>query len=127
MKPIIPGVARHPSFEAQLGYAVARGTMPLVLADLSVLARYKDLDEAHQRVTEMRRAAAGWRHIRDQLKRRIHELTVANARARLPWNAIMAQAHEVNRSQTLHEGEVTAIVEWAVYETLPDRRRQNGA
>jgi hypothetical protein len=38
----------------------------------------------------------------------------------------MAQAHDINASQTLDEAEVTAIVEWAVYETLPDRRRRYG-
>ena len=39
----------------------------------------------------------------------------------------MAQAHEVNRAQTLDETEVTAIVAAAVYDSLPDRRRKHGA
>jgi len=133
VKPIGPIVERillratgFPSFEAELGYAVARGSMSTTLADISVLARYKDIDEAHQRLREMRRSVTVWREIRDQLRRRIHELTVTNARARLPWGALMAQAHDINASQTLDEAEVTAIVEWAVYETLPDRRRRHG-
>jgi hypothetical protein len=135
-QPIGPIVARitaralAPSFptpEAELAYAVARGSMALTLAEVSVLARYKDLGEAHQRIAEMRRSITVWRHIHDQLRRRIHELTITNARARLPWNVIMARAHDINASQTLDEAEVTAIAEAAVYETLPDRRRRHGA
>jgi len=125
MKPIMPGVARHPSFEAELGYAVARGTMPLVLADLSVLARYKDLDEARQRVAEMRRAAAVWQHIRSQLAIRIADETRANMRVRAPKNAILGRAHDINASQTLHEREVNDIVVETVWENLPVARRHH--
>jgi hypothetical protein len=116
-----------PSLEAELGHAVARGWLTLTLADAAVLARYPTEAEAVSHASEVRRSAAAWRHIRDALALRIHELTATNARARLPWNALMAQAHEVNRTQTLNEAEVTAIVEAAVYDSLPERRRKHGA
>jgi hypothetical protein len=125
MKPIIPGVTRHPSFEDELGYAVARGTMPLVLADLSVLARYKDLDEAHQRVKEMRRSVTVWRHIRDQLATRIADETRVQMRVRAPKNVILARAHDINASQIMHEREVNDIVVETVWENLPVARRHH--
>jgi hypothetical protein len=120
-------VSRFPTLEAELGYAVARGRLTPALAHVVILARYKDSDEALRRAEEMHHSAAVWRHISDQLRLRVRELTTANARARLPWNVLMAQAHEINRSQTLDEPEVTAIVEDTVYDSLPDRRRNNGA
>ena len=120
-------MATFPTFEAELGHAVARGRLTLTMADAAILARYHDPDEANARAREVRRSAAAWRHTREQLAIRIQELTAANARARQPWNAIMAQAHEVNRAQTLDETEVTAIVAAAVYDSLPDRRRKHGA
>jgi hypothetical protein len=107
-------VAGFPTFEAELGYAVARGWTNLTLADVAILARYPDIDEAAQHAREVRKAADTWRHIADQLRLRIRELTTANARAGLPKNAIMAEAHEINRSRTLDEAEVTAIVEAAI-------------
>ena len=119
-------MAGFPTFEAELGYAIARGRISLTMADVAILARYPDIDEAAQHAREVRKSADTWRHIADQLRLRIRELTMANARARLPWNAIMAQAHEVNRSQTLDEREVTAIVEAAVYDSLPDTTPDKG-
>jgi 3-methyladenine DNA glycosylase AlkC len=120
-------MADFPTFEAELGYAVARGWTNLTMADAAILARTTDDAEAKRMAIAVRRSAAAWHHIREQLALRISELTSANARARLPWNVLMAQAHEVNRTRTLDEAEVTAIVETAVYENLPDRRRKRGA
>ena len=100
------------------------------MADVAILARYPDVDEAARHAAEVRKSADTWRHIHDQLRLRIRELTLANTRAKLPWNALMAQAHEINRSRTLDEAEVTAIVEAAVYDSLPDKlpdkRRRHG-
>jgi 3-phenylpropionate/cinnamic acid dioxygenase small subunit len=117
-------MSNHPSFAAELGYAVAREWLTLTLADVAILARYSNIDEAARHAREMRESAAIWRHTRDQLRLRIRELTTTNARARLPWNAIMAQAHDINQSQTLDEPEVTAIVTETIYDTLPDARRR---
>ena len=107
------GRAGFPTFEAELGYAIARGWITLTLADVAILVRYPDIEEAKRHAREVRKSADSWRHIHRQLRLRIRELTIANARARLPWNALMAQAHEINRSQALDEREVTAIVEAA--------------
>ena len=107
-------MAGFPTFEAELGYAVARGWMNLTMADVALLARYPDVAEAAQHAREVRRSADTWTHIRDQLRIRIHDLTTANLAAGLPRNAIMAQAHDINRSQTLGEAEVTAIVNAAI-------------
>ena len=121
-------MADFPTFEAELGYAVARGWTNLTMADAAILARTTDDAEVKRMAIAVRRSATAWTHIREKLALRISELTTANARARLPWNMLMAQAHEVNRTQTLDEAEVNAIVEAAVYESLPDkpRRRRYG-
>jgi uncharacterized coiled-coil DUF342 family protein len=110
-------VAGFPSFEAELGYAVARGWLSLTLADVAILARYPDVDEARQYAREVRRSVASWRHIRDQLRLRIRELTNTLANADTARNVIMAQAHDINQSQTLDEQEVTAIVDAAISAT----------
>ena len=123
-------MAGFPSFEAELGHAVARGWINLTMADVAILAHYPDVDAAARHAAEVRKSAAVWHHIHDQLRLRIRELTLANARASLPWNVLMAQAHDINRSRTIDEAEVTAIVEAAVYDSLPDklpdRRRRHG-
>ena len=134
MKPIGPIVERilvlatgFPSFEAELGYAVARGTMTLTLADISVLARHKDLNEARQKVAEMRRSVTVWRHIRDQLAIRIADETRAQMSVKAPKNVILARAHDINASQTLHEWEVNEIVVQTVWENLPIAPRRSHA
>ena len=115
-----------PSFEAELGHAVARGWLTPTMAEVAILARYRDIDEATKHAREMRKSAATWQQIHEQLRQRIRELTQANIRARLPWNVLMAQAHDINQSQTLDEQEVTAIVTATVHDSLPDRRRGHG-
>jgi hypothetical protein len=134
VKPIGPIVERilvlatgFPSFEAELGYAVARGTMTLTLADISVLARHKDLNEARQKVAEMRRSVTVWRHIRDQLAIRIADETRAQMSVKAPKNVILARAHDINASQTLHEWEVNEIVVQTVWENLPIAPRRSHA
>ena len=116
------GRAGFPTFEAELGYAIARGWMhpdPGRRGDPRPISGYRGGEAQHAR--EVRKSADTWRRIhRHTIRLRVRELTTANANARLPWNAIMAQAHEINRSQTLDEAEVTAIVEAAVYDSLPD-------
>ena len=120
-------MAGFPSFEAELGYAVARGAISLALADLSILARYKDLDEARQRVKEMRRSVTLWRQMRSQLANRIRSEVLTQMSAKAPKNVILACAHDINASQILHEREVNEIVVETVWENLPAApRRQYG-
>lgn len=117
-------MADFPSMEAELGYAVARGRIPLALADVSILARYKDLDEARQRAADMRRSIAVWQHIRSALETRVRDEVRANMRARAAKNVILAKAHDVNASQTLDEDQVTGIVLDEVWRNLPDAPRR---
>ena len=113
-------MAGFPTFEAELGYAVARGWMNLTLADVAILARYPDVNEAKRHAREVRRSAAVWRHARTQLILRIHELTLANAATGQPRNVIMAQAHDLNGTQVLSEEEVNEAVLTAIHDRLPD-------
>ena len=115
------------TFEAELGYAVARGWLTPPLADVAILARVKDIDEAREAAVEVRRSADIWLHVRDQLKVRIRDLTWSNVDRREPRNVILAQAHEVNREQVLSEQEVNETVLEVVWASLRDgtRRRRH--
>ena len=122
-------MAGFPSFEAELGYAVARGWINLTMADVAILARYPDMDAAARHATEVRKSAAVWGHIRKQLRLRISEMTTANLNADIPKNEIMAKAHDINRAQTLSEEEVNETVLAAIHDRLPDSptgRRAHG-
>lgn len=112
-----------PSFEAELGRAVALGRMSLDLADISVLDRHKDIDDARRSAMEVRRSIKVWAHIKKQLAVRIAEVAREQIRAKAPKNVILAHAHEVNRSQTLTEEEVGQIVLEQVYAALPSEPR----
>jgi len=116
-------------FANELGYAVARGWLTLTLADAAILARVKDDAAATMAARETRRSATVWSHIREQIKTRIRDVTWANARRHVPKNVILAEAHEINRGQTLSEREVNDIVLEVIWEHLPDpprRRRHAG-
>jgi hypothetical protein len=112
-------MSTFPSFEAELGYAVARGSMSMTLAEISVLARYKDLGVARQHIAELRRSVAVWREIRERLIQLIIDVTRAHVGFRAPKNVILARAHDINASQTLHEREVNEIVVATVWDCLP--------
>lgn len=116
-----------PSFEAELGYAVSRGFLNLTLADVSILARCKSVDQASESAREVRKSARVWGHIRAGIALRIQEITRANIARRQPKNVILAEAHEINRSQTLSEPEVNEIVLAEVWESLPDSPRRRYA
>lgn len=117
-------MADHPTLAAELGHAVARGWTTLTLADAAILARYPDTDEAKTQAIAMRRAAKVWRHIRGQLRLRIYELAAAELQANTPLNAIMAKAHEINRTQTLAEDEVNAAVREAAKDAEEEKQRR---
>lgn len=119
-------MADFPTFEAELGYAVARGWTNLTMADVAILARYRDDAEAAAHAKEVRRSAAAWRHIRKQLVLRISDLTAASARVHAPKNVILAQAHEVNQSQALSEQEVNETVLRVLWDSLPDAPYEPG-
>lgn len=117
-------VSDHPSFEAEIGYAVARGAISQTLADISILTFYKDLDEARRKAMAARHSARIWRHILDQLRLRVRDEAHIHIRAKSPKNVMLAACHEINRGQGLDEEEVTAIVTEEVYASLPDAPRQ---
>lgn len=114
----------HPTFEAELSYAIARGALDQTAADLSVLARYKDLEEARKQAGEVRRGVKAWTHILNQLRIRIRDEARAHIHARSPKNIMLAACHEINRTQSLREEEVAAIVVDAVWDSLPEAPRQ---
>jgi hypothetical protein len=117
-------VTGHPTFEAELGYAVARGAISQTLADFSILARYKDLDEARRQANEVRRGAKIWAHILEASRTRIRDEARIHIRAKSPKNVMLAACHEINRGQNLPEEEVTAVVVEEVWNSLPTESPQ---
>lgn len=113
-------MSSYPTFEAELGSAMARGSLSQTMADVSILACYKSLDEARQKAMEVRRAARIHLHIANQLRIRIRDVAREHIRSKAPKNIILAACHDINRSQYLQEEEVTAIVVEEVYASLPD-------
>jgi hypothetical protein len=120
-------LAGFPTPEAELAYAVARGSMSLTLADISVLSRYRDLGVARQHIAELRQSITVWRHIRAQLTQRIIDVTRAHVAIHAPKNVILARAHDINAGQTIDEREVNAIVAATVWETMPQPPRRTNA
>lgn len=119
-------MSKHPSFEAELGYAVARGRMPLALADMSILARYRDMDEATRQAMEVRRGIKVWEHILDALETRIRDEVRMQMRVKAPKNVILARCHDINAGQIIAEGQVNEIATNEVWQNLPEtpgRRR----
>lgn len=118
---------RFPTFEAEIGHAVALGRVSQTLADISVLARYKDLEEARAKAKTVRRVVSIWKHALEQLRLRIRDVVRENVRAKQPKNVVLAKAHEINASQNLSEEEVNAIVVEEVFWSLPEApRRRHG-
>jgi hypothetical protein len=119
-------LSRHPSFEAELGFAVARGRMPIDLADMSILARYRDMDEAAAKAREVRRLAKAWEHTFDSIATRIRDEVRMQMRAGAPKNVILARCHDVNAQQFMAEQQVNEIAVNEVWRNLPEapgRRR----
>lgn len=112
-------MSKHPSFEAELGYAVARGRMPLELADMSILARYQDMDEATRHAREVRRVARAWQHTIKCIETRIRDEVRMQMRAKAPKNVILARCHDINASQLIAEQQVNAIAADEVWHNLP--------
>lgn len=100
--------------------------MPIQLADMSILARYQDMDEATRHAKEVRRGIKTWQHIIEALETRIRDEVRMQMRAKAPKNLILARCHDINASQLLPEEQVNEIAVNEVWHNLPEtpgRRR----
>lgn len=112
-------MSKHPSLEAELSYAVARGRMPISLADMSILARYQDMEEAARQAREVRRGIKVWEHIIEAIETRIRDEVRMQMRAKAPKNVILARCHDINGRQIISEDRVNEIAADEVWRNLP--------
>ena len=119
------GVIKHPSLEAEISYAVARGSLEMDAAmDVAFAIHIRSPAEARQKAEEVRRGTAVWAHILEQLRARVRDEAHMHIRIRSPKNVMLAACHEINRNQNLQEEEVTEIVVEEVWRSLPDPPRR---